>query len=126
MIVKFGQKSKPAMSHNPQSNGITDRVHAVLNDILRTHCFSETEIDVEDPLTDILSSTAFAIQVSCHSTPEATPGQLVFNRDMVLPVKFNADWAYISETVKTDTERQSTRECKTYSSSIPRRIQGLV
>jgi hypothetical protein len=74
MIVNYGQKSKPTSTHNPQSNGIVERVHAVLNDMLRTHCFSETEINVDDPWSDILSSTAFAIWASCHGILEATPG----------------------------------------------------
>jgi hypothetical protein len=110
MIVNYGQKSKPTMSHNPQSNGIIERVHAVLNDMLCTHRFSETEMDTEDQWTDILSSTAFAIQVTCHGTLEATPGQLVFNRDMVLPVKFNADWAYISQKRLRQTQKDNQRE----------------
>jgi hypothetical protein len=110
MIVNYGQKSKPTTSHNPQSNGIIKRVHAVLNDMLRTHHFSETKMDTEDPWTDILSSTAFAIRATCHGTLEATPGQLVFNRDMVLPVKFNADWAYISQKRLRQTQKDNQRE----------------
>jgi hypothetical protein len=105
MIVNYGQKSKPTTSHNPQSNGIMERVHTALNNMLRTHCFSETEMDTEDPWTDILSSTA-----TCHGTLEATPGQLVFNRDMVLRVRFNADWAYISQKQQRQTQKDNQRE----------------
>jgi hypothetical protein len=65
--------------------------------MLRTHHLSETEMDEDDPWSDILSSTAFTIQATCHGILEATPGQLVFNRDMILPLKFNADWAYIAQ-----------------------------
>jgi hypothetical protein len=108
MIVNYGQKSKPTTSHNPQSNGIIERVHAVLNDMLCTHCFSETKMDTEDPWTDILSSTAFAIWVTC--TLEATPGQLVLNRDMVLPVKFNADWAFIYQKRLRQTQKDNQQE----------------
>jgi hypothetical protein len=99
MIQNYGQKSKPTSTHNPQSNGIIEikKIHAVLNDMLRTHCLSETKMDEDDPWSDILSSTAFAIRATCHGILEATPGQLVFNRDMVLPLKFNADWAYIAQ-----------------------------
>jgi hypothetical protein len=110
MIMNYGQKSKPTSSHNPQSNGIIERVHAVLNNMLHAHRFSETEMDTEDPWTDILSSTAFAIRVTCHGTLEATPGQLVFNRDMVLPVKFNANWAYISQKRLRQTQKDNQRE----------------
>jgi Integrase zinc binding domain len=110
MIVNYGQKSKLTTSHNPQSNGIIERVHAVLNDMLCTHHFSETEMDTEDPWTDILSSTAFAIWLTCHGTLEATPGQLVFNRDMVIPVKFTANWAYISQKRLRQTQKDNQQE----------------
>jgi hypothetical protein len=78
--------------------------------MLRTHCFSETEMDTEGPWTDILSSTAFAIWARCHGTLEATPGQLVFNRDMVLPAKFNANWAYIAQKRLRQTQKDNQRE----------------
>jgi hypothetical protein len=113
MIVNYGQKSKPKSTHsNPQSNGIVERVHAVLNDMLRTHRFSETEMDVDDPWSDILSSTAFAIWATCHGILEATPGQLVvFNtRDMVLPLKFNANWAYIAQKQQKQIIKDNQRE----------------
>jgi hypothetical protein len=97
MIQNYGQKSKLMSMHNPQSNGIIERVHAVLNDMLRTHHLSETKMDEDDPRSDILSSTAFAIRATCRGILEATPVQLVLNRDMILPLKFNADWAYIAQ-----------------------------
>jgi hypothetical protein len=59
MIVNYGQKNKLTSTHNPQSNGIV-----VLNDMLRIHCFSETEMDVNDLWSDILLSTAFGIQAN--------------------------------------------------------------
>jgi hypothetical protein len=79
--------------HNPQSNEIIERVHAVLNDMLRTHRLSEMDMDEDDPWSDILSSIAFNIRATCHGILEATPRQLVFDRDVILPVKFNANWA---------------------------------
>jgi hypothetical protein len=96
--------------HNPQSNGIVERLHAVLNNMLRTHRFSETEMDVDDPWSDILSSTAFAIWAGCHRILEATPGQLVFNRDMIHPLKFHADWAYIAQKQRKQIVKDNQRE----------------
>jgi hypothetical protein len=78
--------------------------------MLRTHRFSKTEMDVNDPWSDILSSTVFAIWATCHGILEATPGQLVFNRDMVLPLKFNADWAYIAQKRQKQIIKDNQRE----------------
>jgi hypothetical protein len=41
------------------------------------------------------------IRSTCHAVLDATPGQLVFGRDMLLPVQFEADWAIIVLDLKT-------------------------
>jgi hypothetical protein len=61
-------------------------------------------------MSDILSSTAFAIWATCHCILEATPRQLVFNRDIVLPLKFNADWAYIAQKRQIKIVKDNQRE----------------
>ena len=40
----------------------------------------------------ILASVAYAIRCSHHSTLNATPGQLVFGRDMLLDLKFEPNY----------------------------------
>jgi hypothetical protein len=49
-------------------------------------------MDEKDPWGPFLSSAAYAIHSTFHTTLKATPGQLVFGRDMVLPIKCMADW----------------------------------
>jgi hypothetical protein len=49
-------------------------------------------MDDKDPWGPCLSSAAYAIRSTFHTILKATPGQLVFGRDMVLPVKIMADW----------------------------------
>jgi hypothetical protein len=110
MVENYGQRMKPTSTHNPQSNGIIERVHAVINDMLRTHKIEETDVDETDPWTDILSATAFAIRSTCHTVLEATPAQLVFRRDMILPIKFQADWAYIRRQKAKAIAKNNDRE----------------
>lgn len=78
-------------TENPQANGITERVHGVLNDCLRTFELDERELDSHQPWREFLSATAFAIRSTHHTALEATPAQLVFNGDMFLPIKFTTD-----------------------------------
>jgi hypothetical protein len=47
---------------------------------------------IKIPADHFLSSAAYAIRSTFHTTLKATPGQLVFGRDMVLPINFIADW----------------------------------
>ena len=91
----MGLKKKPSLSYNPQSNGIIERVHQVLGNILRTMELEEEELDKKQPFEPFLSAAAYAIRSTYHTTLEATPAELVFGRNMLLPVQFKADWEAI-------------------------------
>jgi hypothetical protein len=52
-------------------------------------------IDQDDPWTGILMVAAFALHSTYHTTLNATPGQLVFGRDMILNIQHQADWSAI-------------------------------
>jgi hypothetical protein len=64
----------------------------VLNDALMTAEVDSGELDERDPWRPFLSSDAYTICSTFHTTLKAKPGQLVFGRDMVLPINFVADW----------------------------------
>jgi hypothetical protein len=68
------------------------------------------EIDDKDPWGPFLSSAAYAIRSTLHITPKATPGQLVFRRDMVLPIKCMADWGTIEQQRQEEMARNNRRE----------------
>jgi hypothetical protein len=110
MIQNYGLKAKPTTAWNPQSNGIIERVHQVLNDGLRTFELEQRELDDEDPWTPFLSSVAFAIRSTYHTTLGATPAQLVFNRDMILPIQMKFDWERIREQRQRIMHKSNERE----------------
>lgn len=74
---------------------VKEDVHAVLNDILRTFELEERELSPDDPWSEFLSAAAFAIRATYHTTLQATPAQLVFGRDMILPIAVEANWDLI-------------------------------
>ena len=45
-----------------------------------------------DPFAEVMSAIGHAIRSTWHTANRATPGQLVFGRDMALNVKHVADW----------------------------------
>jgi hypothetical protein len=49
----------------------------------------------KDSWNGILSATMFALRATYHTTLDATPMQLVFGRDAILNIKFEADCQYI-------------------------------
>jgi transposase InsO family protein len=113
MRRNYGIKKKVTTAYNPQANGIIERVHLVLADALRTYELQERELDPHDPWSSLLASASFAIRSTYHTTLRATPAQLVFGRDMLLPIKFKADWAAIKAKRQDEMQRNNDRENKT-------------
>ena len=85
----------------------------MLTDILRTFELEEGVLDATEPWRRFLSAAAFAIRSTFHTTLEATPAQLVFGRDMFLPIKFNTDWAELrlrrQKQINKDNERENSK-----------------
>jgi hypothetical protein len=57
-----------------------------------------------------LASPAYVIRSTLHTTLKATPGHLVFGRDMVLPINFMADWGEIEQQRQKEMGRNNRRE----------------
>ena len=112
MRLNYGMGKHQSTPYNPQSNGVIERVHQVLNNCLRTCNLGEKELSEKDPWGPFLAAAAFAIRSTFHTTLHATPGQLIFQRDMILPIQFKADWALIQERKQAETERNNQRENK--------------
>lgn len=98
---------------NPQSNAILERIHQVTGNMLKTMDLVNIEFDVIDPWTSILTSIAYAVRCSFHSTLKATPGQLVFGRDMLLDLKFEPNytqtWAQKQQRINYDNIRENSK-----------------
>ena len=90
-------KEKPSSSYNPQSNGIKEQVHQVLGSALWTFEPENKELDMNDPWGPFLSAAAWAIRSTVHTALDATPGQLVFGRNMLLPIQLKTDWDRIRQ-----------------------------
>ena len=116
-VENYGLKAKPTSSYNPQSNGIIERVHQVVGNALRVLEVNKDPenrvIDDQDPWDNVLSQVAWAIRSTYHTTLEATPGQLVYARDMLLPVQYRINWANVctkkQELINSNNSRENKR-----------------
>jgi transposase InsO family protein len=106
----YGIKEKHSTSHNPQSNGVIERIHQVVGNSLRTFQLETKNLTDEDPWTPYLASVAWAVRSTYHTVLNATPGQLVFGRDMVLPIQFQADWARIKLRKQGTIDKSNAQE----------------
>ncbi len=93
----YGIKRKPITTRNPQANAIVERVHQTIGNMIRTFELHERDIDEDDPWSGVLAAVMYAVRATYHTTTQATPMQLVFGRDALLNIQFEADWDYIAQ-----------------------------
>jgi hypothetical protein len=75
---------------------IVERAHQMLGNLIRSFQLQDNPYyDPDDPWGGILAAVAFTLRSTYHMTLQATPGQLVFGRDMVLNVQHLTDWTVI-------------------------------
>jgi hypothetical protein len=110
LCESFGIKHKPTTIKNPQANGILERVHQVLGQMLRT-----AELDMADSVTPndvnvFLDNEAWAIHSTYHTVLKASPGAAIFGQDMLFDIPFMADWCKIGEQRQSLTNRGNQQE----------------
>ena len=115
IFENYGVKPKPTTVKNPQANGILERVHQVLSNMIRASNVENTYIDVdsENPFQELLASVAYAIRSTYHTTLKATPAQLVYGRDMIQPVQYVAEWDLIRKNKQKIIDKNNVKENST-------------
>ena len=94
---EYGITRKVITTRNPQANSIVERVHQVVHNMIRSLDIKDSR-DLEPyGWTGVLAAVRQAMRSTVHTTLRATPTQLVFGRDVLLNVSFEADWQYIKE-----------------------------
>ena len=108
----MGLKEKTSLPWNPQSNSILERIHQVLGDCLTTFKLDELDIpeDEEDPFEEYLTMASYAIRCAFHKTHGHSPGQLVFGRDMFMPIEAKIDWNSIRERKQAAIRKSNEQE----------------
>jgi len=87
LLKDFDIKPKPTTVENPQGNSPVERIHQVVQNMIKTKELYTIIFDLIDPLDEILSSVPWEIRASYHSTLQSTQAQLVFGRDMLFNMK---------------------------------------
>ena len=96
MLKDFAIQATCTSIKNPQSNAILERIHQVVGSMLKTQDLKEKIFDSWKPWSKILASVAYTLRWSYHSTLQATPGQLVFCRDiMLLSIGFETNYEQV-------------------------------
>jgi hypothetical protein len=106
----YGIKKKPITVKNPQANSIIEQIHQTMGNMLRTFELPESEVETDTKLDGILSAIMFGLRATYHTTLQATLAQLVFGRDAILNVKFEADWNKIKNRKQEIINKNNEQE----------------
>ena len=68
------------------------------------------DLDEDNPFIGWVSTICFAIRSTYHTTLKATPGQLVFGRDMIFHIEHVANWQQIRERKQELINKNNDRE----------------
>ena len=101
LLKDFAIKPKATTIKNPQANSPVKRIHKVVMNMLNTKNLKEQVFDYIDPWGELLSSIAWAIRASHHSTLDATLAQLIFAL---------INWKAISLKKQMSTDKSNLRE----------------
>ena len=78
--------------------------------MLRTQKLDKFNFHLSDAWASILASVAYAVRSTYHTTLGATPAQLVFQRDMIYPLAYVAEWDVIEKNKQRLIDKNNSRE----------------
>jgi hypothetical protein len=114
----YGIKHKPTTIKNPQVNAILERVHQVLGQMLRTAEINMGDLVTPDDINVFLDNAAWAICSTYHTVLKASPGVVIFGRDMLFDVPFIANWNKIGDCRQCQPDLNTECEKKSASTMI--------
>jgi transposase InsO family protein len=93
----YGARIKLITTRNPQANSMVERSHQMIKNMIKSQTITSRDDLENGEWTGVLSAVRFAMRATLHTTMHATPMQLVYGRDAIHNICFEADWQYIKE-----------------------------
>jgi transposase InsO family protein len=109
LLEDYGIKNVPITVENPQTQGIVERSHATIANILRTTYPDEIPPQERE---ECLQEVAWAMRAAWHTALKASPCQVVFGRDMMFDIEYQANWMAIHEMQRKRQKQQNEQENK--------------
>jgi hypothetical protein len=110
LLQSYGIRSKLTTVKNPQANSILECTHQVIGNLLCSSHLIAQDLDTASAQQELLMPVMWAINTTFHTTLKASPAQLAFSRNMILPTSFAANWYTINN--HKQTQLQSTTNAK--------------
>jgi hypothetical protein len=111
LLHSYGVIAKPTTIKNPQANAFVERIHQVIGDSIRTMELHKRRFD-DTTVNAILQNVAYGLRATYHSSLAASPGQLIFGRDMIINAVYLANWKDLQARRRTQVRNNNRRENK--------------
>ena len=109
----YGARIKLITTRNPQGNSMVERAHQTIKNMIRSQDLKVRDDLPEGQWNGVLSAIRFAMRATLHTTMRATPMQLVYGRDAIHNIRFEADWQYIKarrqQVIHQNNERENAK-----------------
>ena len=108
---EYGISRKPITTRNPQANAMVERAHQTMGNMIRSiEVQGKHDLPKWNPWGGVLAAIGCAMRSTVHTTSQATPAQLVFSRDAIHNVRFEADWQFIKDRKQRLIRQNNRRE----------------
>ena len=99
---------------------MVERSHQTIRNMIRSQNIQSKEDLENGSWIGVLNAVRFAMRATLHTTMRATPMQLVYGRDSIHNIRFEADWQYIKarkqHVIRKNNERENANRIPhTYS-----------
>ena len=95
------------------SNAVLEWIHQVIGNLVQTCNIIQYCIDKYDPWSRISAAAEFEIISTTDRIKVYGPGQLIFGRDMILPIKNTVDWELMRQQNQTQINKYYIRKIET-------------
>ena len=87
-----------------------ERIHQVLQNLVRTFNISETYVDEYDLCMGILATAVLENFSTTNSLKGYSPVHFLLVREMILPIKYKVDWELIRQRKQTQINKYNIRK----------------
>ena len=102
----YGIKMRHITKRNPQANSMVERCHQTIGNVIRTFTDDFGELDKQQPWQGIIAAVKFACHATIHTTLNALPTQLVFERDAILNSRYETNWEVVRDRNQKENRLQ--------------------
>ena len=94
LLTDWGIEGHPISVKNPQANSICERLHLTIANLISVFVHTHppnSPLEAQRLVEDAIATASHAYRSAIHSTLGASPGAIVFHRDMFLDIPYIAD-----------------------------------